>query len=106
MRASASSSFMTAVVTQAPEQSLEMTSHQVRGRYLHLGYLLSAQMQVEAWSDVKTTMRQIGTMVSDVSSTRTVVLLVAILAELQHRRVPQSTREIAEQLRMLLDQAS
>ncbi len=88
------------------EQSLEMTSHQVRGRYLHLGYLLSAQVQVEAWSDVETTMRQIATMVSDVSSTRTVVLLAAVLAELQRRRVPQSTREIADQLRMLLDQAA
>jgi transcriptional regulator with XRE-family HTH domain len=88
------------------EQSLEMTSHQVRGRYLHLGYLLSAQVKVKAWSDVETTMRQIATMVSDVSSTRTVVLLAAILAELQHEQVPRSTREISEQLRMLLNQAA
>jgi transcriptional regulator with XRE-family HTH domain len=82
------------------------TAHQMRGRYLHLGYLLSAQVQVGAWSDAETTMRQIATMVSDVSSTRTVVLLTAILPKLQHEQVPVSTREIAEQLRMFLDQAA
>ena len=82
------------------------TAHQMRGRYLHLGYLLSAQVQMGAWSDAETTMRQIATMVSDVSSTRTVVLLTAILPKLQQEQVPVSTREIAEQLRMLLDQAA
>ncbi|MGH3823568.1 MAG: hypothetical protein ACRDRA_12180 [Pseudonocardiaceae bacterium] len=81
-------------------------AHQMRGRYLHLGYLLDAQVQVGAWSDAETTMCQIATMVSDVSSTRTVVLLAAILAELQHEQVPRSTREIGEQLRMLLNQAA
>ena len=79
------------------------TAHQIRGRYLHLGYLLNAQVQVGAWSDAERTMRQIATMVSDVSSTRTVVLLTGILPKLQHERVPASTRETAEQLRMLLD---
>lgn len=82
------------------------TARQMRGRYLHLGYLLSAQVQVGAWSDAEKTMRQIATMVSDVSSTRTVVLLTAILPKLQQEQVPVSTREIAEQLRMLLDQAA
>ncbi|MGH3882575.1 MAG: helix-turn-helix domain-containing protein [Pseudonocardiaceae bacterium] len=82
------------------------TAHQMRGRYLHLGYLLGAQVQVGAWRDAETTMRQIATMVSDVSSTRTAVLLSAILAELQHEQVPRSTREIGEQLGMLLNQAA
>jgi transcriptional regulator with XRE-family HTH domain len=82
------------------------TAHQMRGRYLHLGYLLSAQVQVAAWSDAETTMCQIATMASDVSSTRTVVLLAAILAELQREQIPASTRETAEQLRMLLNQAA
>lgn len=59
------------------------TAHQMRGRYLHLGYLLNAQVQVGAWGDADRTMREIATMVSDVSSTRTVVLLAAVLAELQ-----------------------
>jgi transcriptional regulator with XRE-family HTH domain len=83
-----------------------MSAHQMRGRYLHLGYLLGAQVKVGAWSDAETTMRQISTMVSDVSSTRTVVLLTAILPKLQHERVPGSTRDTAEQLALLLSQAS
>jgi transcriptional regulator with XRE-family HTH domain len=83
-----------------------MTAHQMRGRYLHLGYLLGAQVKVGAWSDAETTMRQIATMVSDVSSTRTVVLLTAILPELQHERVPASTRETGGQLALLLSRAT
>jgi hypothetical protein len=83
-----------------------MSAHQMRGRYLHLGYLLGAQVKVGAWSDAETTMRQILTMVSDVSSTRTVVLLTAILPKLLHERVPGSTRDTAEQLALLLSQAS
>jgi hypothetical protein len=53
---------------------------------------------VGAWSDAEETMRQIATMVSDVSSTRTVVLLTTILPELQRDKVPALTRETAEQL--------
>lgn len=88
------------------EQSVwVMTSHQMRGRYLHLGYLLSAQVKVGAWSDAETTMRQIASMASDVSSTRTVVLLAGILSDLKHEHVPGSTRETAEQLGLLLSQA-
>ena len=83
-----------------------MTARQMRGRYLHLGYLLGAQVKVGAWSDAETTMRQIATMVSDVSSTRTVVLLTAILPALQRDKVPASTRETAEQLALLLSQAA
>jgi transcriptional regulator with XRE-family HTH domain len=89
------------------EQSVwVMASHHMRGRYLHLGYLLSAQVKVGAWSDAETTMRQIATMVSDVSSTRTVVLLAGILSELKDKHVPGSTREAVEQLALLLSQAS
>jgi transcriptional regulator with XRE-family HTH domain len=82
------------------------TAHQMRGRYVHLGYLLGAQVQVGAWSDAETTIGQIATMVSDVSSARTVVLLTAILPELQRDKVPLSTRETAEQLALLLSQAN
>lgn len=82
------------------------TAHQMRGRYLHLGYLLNAQVQVGAWGDADRTMREIATMVSDVSSTRTVVLLAAVLAELQREQIPASARETAEQLKMLLNQAA
>jgi hypothetical protein len=78
------------------------TAQQMRGRYLHLGYLLVAQVTVGAWIDAETTMREIATMVSDVSSTRTVVLLTAILPQLQRDNVPSSTRETGEQLALLL----
>jgi transcriptional regulator with XRE-family HTH domain len=89
------------------EQSVwVMAPHQMRGRYLHLGYLLSAQVKVGAWTDAEMTMRQIATMVNDVSSTRTVVLLAGILPELQHEHVPGSTRETAGQLALLLSQAN
>lgn len=83
-----------------------MSAHQMRGRYLHLGYLLGAQVNVGAWSDAETTMHQIATMVSDVSSTRTVVLLTAILPQLQCEQVPASTRETAEQLALLLSRST
>ena len=89
------------------EQSVAATApHYVRGRYLGLGYLLGAQVQVGAWSDAETTMRRIGAMVGDVASTRGVVLLARILPELQREHVPGSTRETAEQLALLLSQAN
>lgn len=88
------------------EQSVWATApHQLRGRYLHLGYLLGAQVKVGAWSDAETTMCQIGAMVGDVASTRTVVLLGRILPELKDEHVPGSTRDTAEQLALLLRQA-
>ncbi len=80
------------------EQSVAATApYYARGRYLHLGYLLGAQVQVGAWSDAETTMRQIGVMVGGVASTRGVVLLARILPELQREHVAGSTRETAEQ---------
>ncbi len=89
------------------EQSVWATApHQVRGRYLHLGYLLGAQVKVGAWSDAEATMCQIGAMVGDVASTRTVVLLGRILPELRDEQVPGSTRDTAEQLALLLRQAT
>ncbi|MGH3826488.1 MAG: XRE family transcriptional regulator, partial [Pseudonocardiaceae bacterium] len=78
----------------------------LRGRYLNLGYLLGAQVKVGAWRDAETTMSQITTMVGQVNSTRMVVLLTGILPELQRKHIPGSTRETAEQLRLLLSQAT
>jgi hypothetical protein len=89
------------------EQSVAaMPPHGVRGRYLHLGYLLGAQVKVAAWSDAETTMCQIGAMVGEVASTRAVVLLGRILPELKGEHVPGSTRDTAEQLALLLSQAA
>ncbi len=89
------------------EQSVAATApHQVRSRYLDLGYLLGAQVKVAAWSDAEATMCQIGAMVGDVASTRAVVLLGRILPELKDEHVPGSTRDTAEQLALLLSQAT
>ncbi|MGQ0777404.1 MAG: helix-turn-helix domain-containing protein [Pseudonocardiales bacterium] len=89
------------------ERSVAATApHQVRSRYLHLGYLLGAQVEVNSWSEVEATMHQIATMVGDVASTRTVVLLGRILSKLRQEHVPASTRETAEQLTLLLSQAT
>ncbi|MDQ3765583.1 MAG: hypothetical protein M3460_30405 [Actinomycetota bacterium] len=90
--------FERSVATAAP--------HQVRTRYNSLGYLLGVQARVGAWNDAETTMCQIATMVSDVASTRTAVLLAGILPGLKHEHVPGSTRETAEQLALLLSQAA
>ena len=88
------------------EQSVwKMAPHHVRGRYLHLGYLLGAQVQVGAWSDAETTMRQIGAMVGHVASTRAEVLLARVLPALTDEHVPGSTRDTAEQVTLLLNQA-
>ncbi|MGH3799808.1 MAG: XRE family transcriptional regulator [Pseudonocardiaceae bacterium] len=89
------------------EQSVEaMPPHGVRGRYLHLGYLLGAQVKAAAWSDAETTMCQIGAMVGDVASARAVVLLGRILPQLKDEHVPGSTRDTAEQLALLLSRVT
>jgi len=86
------------------EQAVAATaSHQVRSRYLHLGYSLGAQVQVGAWNDAETTMRQIEAMVGQAASTRAEVLLAGILPALTHKRVPGSTRDTAKQLTLLLN---
>jgi tetratricopeptide (TPR) repeat protein len=89
------------------EQAVAATApHYARGRYLHLGYLLGAHVRVGAWSDAETTMCQIGAMVGDVVSTRAAVLLARILPEFTYAHVPESTRDTAEQLTLLLSQAT
>ncbi|PZS40041.1 MAG: hypothetical protein DLM62_04970 [Pseudonocardiales bacterium] len=87
------------------EMACGIATRDGRGGLMHLGYLLSAQVKVGAWSDAEATMRQIATMIIDVSSTRTVVLLAGILPDLEYEHIPGSTREIAEQLTLLLAQA-
>ena len=59
-----------------------------------------------AWNDAEETMCQIATMVNDVSSTRTVILLDQILLKLRREQIPSSTRETAEQLALLLRRAT
>jgi hypothetical protein len=89
------------------EQSVWLAApNYARGRYLHLGYLLGAQVTVGAWSDAEATMCELGDMVGEVGSTRGGVLLGRILPEFQHEQVPGSTRDTAEQLALLLSQAA
>jgi hypothetical protein len=87
------------------EESVATSPHQVRTRYVHLGYLLRAQPVVGTWNDAETTMRQIALLAGEVASARTVVLLSRILPELKHEHVPRSTRETTEQLTWLLSRA-
>src|SRR5207247_333843 len=49
--------------------------HAVRGRYLHLAYLLGAQTRVRAWRDAEATLHQLAPLANVVASQRTVVLL-------------------------------
>lgn len=87
------------------EQSVVLASPRLmRGRYVHLGYLLGAYVKVGAWRDAEMTMRQIMPMIGCVNSTRVAVLLAGILPALTRERVPGSTRDTAEQLRLLLGQ--
>lgn len=88
------------------EQLVATATYQVRTRYQDLTYLLGALVKVGSWSEAEATMRQIATMVGDVASTRTVVLLSRILPELRREHVRASTRETAEQLTLLLSQAT
>jgi hypothetical protein len=79
--------------------------HRARSRYITLGYLLGAQARVGAWSDAETTMCQIAAMLGDVASKRAEVLLARILPAVTDEHVPGSTRDVAEQLTLLLNQA-
>ena len=85
------------------EQSIWPTASQhMRGRYNHLVHLLGAQAKVGAWSDAEATICQIGTMVGDVASTRTVALLARILPEFAGEHVPGDIRDAAGQLALLI----
>lgn len=87
------------------EQSVAaMAPQSMRGRYLGLGYLLGAQVAVGTWRDAETTMHEIATMIGQVNSTRAAVPLANIMLELNHEHIPQSTRENAQSLRLLLSQ--
>ncbi len=95
--AAAVDQFERSVFTTAPNQAA-----QVRGRYLHLGYLLGAQAKVGAWHDAGATMHQLMPLVGEVASTRTTVLLGKVLPKLTAAVAPGSTRDTAEQLQLTL----
>ena len=85
------------------ERSVAATAvHQVRSRYLHLGYLLGGQASVGAWRDAEATMHQLMPLVGEVASTRTTVLLGKLLPKPTTAVAPDSTRDTAEQLQLTL----
>jgi transcriptional regulator with XRE-family HTH domain len=91
-----------AAVDQFEHSIFATAPHQLRGRYLHLGYLLGAQAKVGAWHDAEATMQQLIPLVDEVASTRTTVLLGKILPKLTVVTVPASTCDTAEQLQLKL----
>ncbi len=94
-----------AAVEQFERSIFATAPHQLRGRYLHLGYLLGAQAEVGAWRDAEATMHQLAPLVGEVASTRTTVLLGAVLPNLTVAAAPGSTRDTAEQLQLTLRHA-
>lgn len=94
--------YAAAAVEQFERSVYATAAHQMRGRYLHLGYLLGAQATVGAWRDAEATMQQLTPLVAAVASTRTVVLLGKVLPHLTASGAPGSTRDTAEELQLTL----
>jgi transcriptional regulator with XRE-family HTH domain len=78
---------------------------QVRSQYVHLGYLLGAQVRVGAWTDAEASMRRIARLVTEVASTRTAILVRSALSSIVTGDAPAGMREEARQLELRLSQA-
>ena len=74
----------------------------MRGRYLHLAYLLGAQTRVKTWRDAEATLHKLTPLAGVVASQRAVVLLRKSLPPLREPDVPVSTHEAAERLQLAL----
>ncbi len=89
------------------EQSVVATEDdQVRSRYLHRGYLLSAQVNAGTWSAAEQTMHELGALVPEVASTRTVVLVRGVLATIGAADAPSSSQDHAHHLQHLLSEVA
>jgi hypothetical protein len=79
----------------------------VRSQYIHSAYLLRGQIEVKSWDSAEVTMRQLYPLIGEVASTRTVVLLQAVMKQLDHLddEVKASFRSEVEQLRTALSLA-
>ena len=79
---------------------------EIRSQYLHRAYLLQAQADNSTWDDAEQTIRQLLPLVTEVASTRTVVILRSTLSQLSARdKVPTSLQEQASMLSAALDEA-
>lgn len=77
---------------------------QVRSLYLHLAYLLEAQVRLRSWTDVQATMKRVGPLASEVASTRTVVLLKKALLAIETTDAPAGALDAARKLEATLSQ--
>ena len=79
------------------ERAVQATPHdQIRSRYLHLAYLLEAQVRLRSWNSAHTTMRTIAPLATEVASTRTVVLLRKTLRRLRDPAMKPSRSLLGE----------
>jgi hypothetical protein len=87
------------------EHSVEATAaSETRSQYLHRAYLLQAQVEVASWTDVEATTRSILPLISQVASTRTVVILRRIIAQVSgNRAAPDGVATSMAQLSVALD---
>ncbi|WP_435582350.1 XRE family transcriptional regulator [Amycolatopsis thermoflava] len=87
------------------EHSVEATApSETRSQYLHRAYLLQAQVELGAWSDVEMTVKSLLPLVRQVSSTRTAVILRNAIVQAGARpKVPDSVATSIAQLGIALD---
>ena len=80
---------------------------ETRSQYLHRSYLLQAQVDTCSWAAAEETVQQLVPLAMEVASTRTVVLLRNILAQLASTRgkIPATFQEQAAKLIAVLDMA-
>lgn len=90
------------------EHSVDATpATETRSQYLHRAYLLQAQIDTGSWSDVEATIKSIIPLVSEVASTRTVVILRNVLSSIASRpKVPGGVAASVVQLSAALDTAA
>jgi hypothetical protein len=87
------------------EHSVEATApSETRSQYLHRAYLLQAQVDVGSWTDAEATTRSIVPLVSQVASTRTVVILRRIITQVAGTQgTPDGVATSMAQLSVALD---
>ena len=80
-----------------------MAPHAVRGRYIHLASLLSAQSKANNWADMEQTIETIMPYVDEVGSTRTANILHKAVPGIEMAALaPRPVRDSATELKRLL----
>jgi hypothetical protein len=82
----------------------EIPLSETRSQYVHRVYLLQAQVNLGAWTEVEATVKSIVPLVSQVASTRAVVILRRIIAQVAgNNGAPDSLASSMAQLSVALD---